>query len=180
MQITQCGTCLNHVISKKLQWDWQCEFQELETLHLFDSPFNMHRQFFDSLGLFLYQTFSFVLSHMLRVIWPVEHGDPGDLQLCQILHIEIVWFDFLKESNIKSNVSVRCPSTPCLRQKSIFTPQPKLGSRGIVVIRRAGGRYHSIVTALTGPVLIGSWSNLVGTNFGAGSRTSSFLGDVAR
>ena len=36
------------------------------------------------------------------------------------------------------------------------------------------------VTALTGAVLMGSRSNLVGTNLGAGSRTSSFMGDEAR
>ena len=66
------------------------------------------------------------------------------------------------------------------RTTPFFTPQPKFGSRGIVVIRRAGGRDHSTVTALTGAALIRSRSNLVGTNLGAGPRTSSFLGDVAR
>ena len=64
---------------------------------------------------------------------------------------------------------------------NFITPQPKLG---IVIIRRAGrragGRDHSTVTALTGAALIRSRSNLEGTNLGAGPRTSSFLGDVAR
>ena len=45
---------------------------------------------------------------------------------------------------------------------------------------RAGGRDHFTVTALTGAALIRSRSNLVGTNLGAGPRTSSFLGDMAR
>ena len=75
-------------------------------------------------------------------------------------------------------------NTSKAQMRSIFTPQPKLGSRGIVVIRRAGGRAggrdHFTVTALTGAALIRSRSNLVGTNLGAGPRTSSFLGDVAR
>ena len=63
----------------------------------------------------------------------------------------------------------------------LFTPQPKLGSRGIVVACRAGGRaLPHTVTALPGAVLIGSRSNLVGTILGAGSRTSSFMGDMAR
>ena len=61
-----------------------------------------------------------------------------------------------------------------------FTPQPELGSRGIVVACRAGGRaLPHTVTALPGAVLIRTRSNLVGTNLGAGSRTSSFMGDVA-
>ena len=75
-----------------------------------------------------------------------------------------------------------CPSV-CLSH--LFTPQPKLGSRGIVVACRAGGlaggrALPHTVTALPGAVLIGSRSNLVGTNLGAGSRMSSFMGDVAR
>ena len=70
--------------------------------------------------------------------------------------------------------------SPSVCLSHLFTPQPKLGSRGIVVIRRAGGRGHFTVTALTGAALIRSRSNLVGTNLGAGPRTSSFLGDVAR
>ena len=65
--------------------------------------------------------------------------------------------------------------------KLLFTPQPEWGSRGIVVACRAGGRaLPHTVTALLGAVLIGSRSNLVGSILGAGSRTSSFMGDVAR
>ena len=47
--------------------------------------------------------------------------------------------------------------------------------------RLPGGRaLPHTVTALPGAVLIGSRSNLVGMNLRAGSRTSSFMGDVAR
>ena len=47
--------------------------------------------------------------------------------------------------------------------------------------RWAGGRaLPHTVTTLPGAVLVGSWSNLVGTNLGAGSRTSSFVGDLVR
>ena len=41
-------------------------------------------------------------------------------------------------------------------------------------------RYRCPTRTAPGAVLTGSRSNLVGTNLGAGSQTSSFMGDVAR
>ena len=63
-----------------------------------------------------------------------------------------------------------------------FLPLSPNWARGVLSspAGRAGGRaLPHTVTALPGPVLIGSWSNLVGTNLGAGYRTSLFMGDVA-
>ena len=57
-----------------------------------------------------------------------------------------------------------------------FYPSAQIGLEGYCR-RLPGGRAG--VTALPGAVLIGSQSNLVGTILGAGSRTSSFMGDVA-
>ena len=68
-------------------------------------------------------------------------------------------------------------------KKYIFYPSAQIGLEGYCrhpAGGRAGGRGHFTVTALTGAALIRSRSNLVGTNLGAGPRTSSFLGDVAR
>ena len=73
--------------------------------------------------------------------------------------------------------SIRLSITP-------FYPSAGIGLEGYYR-RLPGGRAgewvlpHTI-TALPGTVLIGSRSNLVGTNLGAGSRTSLLLGDVAR
>ena len=77
--------------------------------------------------------------------------------------------------------SIRLSVTP-------FYPSARIGLEGYCrrlpggrAGGRAGGRVlpHTI-TALPGAILIGSRSNLVGTNVGAGSRTSLLMGDVAR
>ena len=60
-----------------------------------------------------------------------------------------------------------------------FLPLSPNWARG-VLSSPAGRALPHTVTALPGAVLIGSRSNLVGTNLGVGSRTSSFMGDVAR
>ena len=65
---------------------------------------------------------------------------------------------------------------------SSFLPLSPNWARGVLSspAGRAGGRaLPHTVTALLGAVLIGSRSNLVGTILGAGSRMSSFMGDVA-
>ena len=69
--------------------------------------------------------------------------------------------------------SIRLSVTP-------FYPSARIGLEGYCR-RLPGGRVlpHTI-TALPGAILIGSWSNLVGTNVGAGSRTCLLMGDVAR
>ena len=60
-----------------------------------------------------------------------------------------------------------------------FYPSAQIGLEGYCRRLPGGRALPHTVTALPGAVLIGSWSNLVGTILGAGSRTSSFMGDVA-
>ena len=77
--------------------------------------------------------------------------------------------------------NVRCNAESCLSGTFIWFcyPSAQIGLEGYCR-HPAGGRDHFTVTALTGAALIRSRSNLVGTNLGAGPRTSSFLGDMAR
>ena len=60
-----------------------------------------------------------------------------------------------------------------------FYPSARIGLEGYCRRLPGGQALPHTVTALPGAVLIGSRSNLVGTILGAGSRTSSFMGDVA-
>ena len=63
-----------------------------------------------------------------------------------------------------------------------YNPSARIGLQGYCRRLPAGGRAlpHTVTALPSSAVLIGSLSNLVGTNLGAGSRTSSLLGDVAR
>ena len=61
-----------------------------------------------------------------------------------------------------------------------FYPSARIGLEGYCCRLPGGRALPHTVTALPVAVLIWSWSNLVRTNLGAGSRTSSFMGDVAR
>ena len=61
-----------------------------------------------------------------------------------------------------------------------FYPSAQIGLEGYCRRLPGGRALPHTVTTLPGAVLIGSWSNLVGTILGAGSRTNSFMGDLAR
>ena len=60
-----------------------------------------------------------------------------------------------------------------------FYPSARIGLEGYCRHLPGGRALPHTVTALPGAVLTGSQPNLVGTNLGAGSRTSSFMGDMA-
>ena len=149
--------------------DWSSSFRTFEDKLLFGLSSNLVGELI--MGLSRPDQPLATFCQILTISWPL---------ICRAPSVHLLtncWSDWLQCWWVNSSWD-----SPCLMilSRTNFYPSAPIGLEGYCCRLPGGRALPHTVTALPGAVLIGSRSNLVGTILGAGSRTSSFMGDVAR